>query len=66
MPGGIPVATVAVNGAKNAGLLALRILALENETTALWLDKYMKTMETTVEDKAAKLETTPLSTILGS
>jgi 5-(carboxyamino)imidazole ribonucleotide mutase len=57
MPGGIPVATVAVNGAKNAGLLALRILALENKSTALWLDNYMKTLEEEVERKARKLET---------
>jgi len=56
MPGGIPVATVSVNGAKNAGLLALRILALENEATALWLEKYHKTMEAEVEGKAAKME----------
>jgi len=56
MPGGIPVATVAVNGGKNAGLLALRILALENPDTARWLDKYMKTMEAEVEGKAEKME----------
>jgi len=56
MPGGIPVATVAVNGAKNAGLLALRILALENQSTAAWLDNYMKTMEAEVEGKAEKME----------
>ena len=56
MPGGIPVATVAVNGAKNAGLLALRILALESRSVAQWLELYMKTMEAEVEEKAAKLE----------
>ena len=56
MPGGIPVATVAVNGAKNAGLLAIRILALENQGAAIWLDNYMKIMEAEVEGKAAKLE----------
>ena len=56
MPGGIPVATVAVNGAKNAGLLALRIIALENQGIALWLERYMKTMEAEVESKAAKME----------
>jgi len=56
MPGGIPVATVAVNGAKNAGLLALRILALENQSAAAWLDNYMKTMEAEVEGKAEKME----------
>ena len=56
MPGGVPVATVSVNGAKNAGLLAIRILALENRETAQWLDAYMKTMEAEVEGKAAKME----------
>jgi len=55
MPGGIPVATVSINGAKNAGLLALRILALENKPAALWLENYMKTMEAEVEAKAAKM-----------
>ena len=56
MPGGIPVATVAVNGAKNAGLLALRIIALNNQDAALWLDNYIKNMETGVEIKALKME----------
>ena len=32
MPGGVPVATVAIGGAKNAGLLALQILAADNKT----------------------------------
>ncbi|MDR1933290.1 MAG: 5-(carboxyamino)imidazole ribonucleotide mutase [Spirochaetales bacterium] len=56
MPGGIPVATVAVNGAKNAGLLALRVLALSSRPLARWLDGYMKTLETEVEKKAQRLE----------
>ena len=56
MPGGIPVATVAVDGAKNAGLLALRILALEDKRAALWLQRYAKTLEAEVESKAEKLE----------
>ena len=60
MPGGIPVASVAVNGAKNAGLLALRILAIESRQITQWLETYMKTMEAEVEGKAAKLENTPL------
>jgi len=38
MPSGVPVATVAVDGAKNAGLLAVRILALSDETLAKALD----------------------------
>jgi 5-(carboxyamino)imidazole ribonucleotide mutase len=56
MPGGIPVATVAVNGAKNAGLLALRILALSSQPLARWIDRYMKTMEAEVKNKAEQLE----------
>ena len=64
MPGGIPVATVSVNGAKNAGLLAARILAIKNKETALWLNKYMKDMEAEVEKKAVKLEGQPLERIL--
>ncbi|MCL2809355.1 MAG: 5-(carboxyamino)imidazole ribonucleotide mutase [Treponema sp.] len=56
MPGGIPVATVAVNGAKNAGLLAIRILAIEDKEIKTWLENYMKTMESEVEGKARKIE----------
>lgn len=56
MPGGIPVATVAVNGAKNAGLLALRIIALFSKPAAYWLERYRKTLEAEVESKAEKLE----------
>ena len=40
MPAGIPVATVAINGAKNAGLLALRILASTDKALQAKLDNY--------------------------
>lgn len=40
MPTGIPVATVAIGGAKNAGILAAEILALGDETLAAKLDAY--------------------------
>jgi 5-(carboxyamino)imidazole ribonucleotide mutase len=40
MPRGVPVATVAINGATNAGLLALRILATNNERLGEQLDSY--------------------------
>lgn len=40
MPRGVPVATVAINGATNAGLLALRILATSNETLGDALEDY--------------------------
>ena len=38
MPGGVPVATVAINGAKNAALIAVSILALKDEALAARLD----------------------------
>jgi 5-(carboxyamino)imidazole ribonucleotide mutase len=40
MPRGVPVATVAINGAANAGLLALRVLALDNEALGDALEAY--------------------------
>lgn len=40
MPGGVPVATVAINGAKNAALIAASILALQNEDIARKLEKF--------------------------
>jgi 5-(carboxyamino)imidazole ribonucleotide mutase len=40
MPRGVPVATVAVNGARNAGLLAIRIMALSDAEMAAALDRY--------------------------
>ncbi len=42
MPAGIPVATMAINGAKNAGLFAVQILALTDETLAAKLDRFRK------------------------
>lgn len=56
MPGGIPVATVAINGAKNAGLLAVRMLAAFDSRLAEKLQSYMKELEVSVLDKAKKLE----------
>ena len=57
MPPGIPVATVAINGALNAGLLAAKIVALEDEALAERVADYAASLETTVEEKARKLET---------
>lgn len=56
MPPGIPVATVAIDGAKNAGLLAVEILALADENLAKKLVEYKKTMAESVNEKAKKLE----------
>ncbi len=56
MPGGVPVATVAINNAKNAGLLAAQILGIENNEIAQKLQDYKDKMKTEVEEKAAKVE----------
>jgi 5-(carboxyamino)imidazole ribonucleotide mutase len=45
MPAGIPVATVAIDGASNAGLLALEILALSNSVLSIKLDAYRTKMQ---------------------
>lgn len=51
MPGGVPVATVALNGAKNAGILAVQILAIHSDELTLKLKEFKKEMETTVLNK---------------
>lgn len=51
MPDGVPVATVAINGAKNAGLLAARILgAHHNEGLATRLDDYRRALSEKVQE----------------
>ncbi len=50
MPGGIPVATMAINGAKNAGLFAVQILALTDEVLADKLLKYRQAQTQKVLD----------------
>ncbi|HWV37020.1 MAG TPA: AIR carboxylase family protein, partial [Vulgatibacter sp.] len=58
MPGGVPVATVAIGkaGAKNAGYLAARIMALHDEALAARLDTYVAGMAAAVEEKDRKLQ----------
>ena len=56
MPPGIPVATVAINGAKNAGLLAVQILATGDKKLFLKLEKYKTDLKKSVLQKAKKLE----------
>lgn len=56
MPPGIPVATTAINGAKNAGILAAQILATSDEEIYDKLEKYKSDLETEVLNKASKLE----------
>lgn len=55
MPPGVPVATVAINGAKNAGLLAVQILATSNKDLENKLIEYKQKLARGVEEKAAKL-----------
>ena len=55
MPSGIPVATVAINGGKNAGILAAKILAVSDEALLQKLKEYSENMKKEVEQKAEKL-----------
>lgn len=55
MPPGVPVATVAINGAKNAGLLAVQILATSNSNLEKKLIDYKKGLARELEEKAKKL-----------
>lgn len=57
MPPGIPVATVAINGALNAGLLAAKIIATNDDALASRLQDYADNLEQVVLDKAEHLET---------
>ena len=56
MPNGVPVATVALNGAKNAGLLAARILGASDKQVHLKLTKYREEMKSAVLEKAKRVE----------
>ena len=56
MPGGIPVATVAINGAKNAGLLTVQMLAAFDPQLQEKVKTYKRDLKNSVEEKAEKLE----------
>ncbi len=56
MPGGIPVATVAIGNAKNAGLLAVQILACQQPDLLAQVQAYRQSLTTQVTEKQAKLE----------
>jgi len=56
MPNGIPVATVALNGAKNAGILAVKILGASNDQILAQLDDYMAEMKEAVIKSAEDLK----------
>ena len=56
MPGGVPVATVAINGAKNAGILAAQIIGASNKSLRKKIATYKNKMKNEVELKSKKLQ----------
>ena len=56
MPAGVPVATVSIGGAKNAGLLAARILGASDAALADTLEGYARRLEDEVEEKNRRLK----------
>ena len=56
MPGGIPVATVAIGGARNAGILAAKMLAISDEALLARLKAYSEKMLEEVRKKDARLQ----------
>jgi 5-(carboxyamino)imidazole ribonucleotide mutase len=56
MPAGVPVATVAINGAKNAGILAAQIIGTNSDDTYNAIIKYKRDLEDMVLKKAEELE----------
>lgn len=56
MPPGIPVATMAIDGAKNAALMALKILAVSDEELLRKLKEYSAGLKKAVEEKDARLQ----------
>jgi 5-(carboxyamino)imidazole ribonucleotide mutase len=65
MPGGVPVATVAINGAKNAGLLAAAMLGIKDKALRARLDAMRADMNQEVLGKAQRLEDIGWSAYLG-
>ncbi|MCL2637868.1 MAG: 5-(carboxyamino)imidazole ribonucleotide mutase [Oscillospiraceae bacterium] len=55
MPPGIPVATVAINGAKNAGILAASILSVSDDALAEKLEKYKQSLDKMVHEKISSI-----------
>jgi 5-(carboxyamino)imidazole ribonucleotide mutase len=60
MPGGVPVATVALNGALNAGILAAQIIGSANIEIAQKLDDYKNSLRQKVEDSVSDMQINPI------
>lgn len=56
MPAGVPVATVALDGARNAGILAIQILGANDKILARKLERFKNTLRQKVESTAKKIE----------
>jgi len=56
MPSGVPVATVALNGARNAGILAAQIVGAYDKAIAKKLDAFKKEMKEKVEESAKSIQ----------
>ena len=56
MPSGVPVATVALDGARNAGILAAQILGANDKVLGKRLDKFKNSLKSKVESAAKKIE----------
>jgi 5-(carboxyamino)imidazole ribonucleotide mutase len=55
MPAGVPVATVSIGGARNAGILAARILSVSDDAIAVKLEAFASSLRKLVAEKNAKL-----------
>lgn len=64
MPSGIPVATVAINGGQNAGILAAKILAVSDGALLERLKNYSESLKESVQEKDAKLQEVGYKTYL--
>lgn len=56
MPAGVPVATVALDGARNAGILAAQIIGSHDQPVAIRLDKFKESLKVKVESAAQNIE----------
>jgi 5-(carboxyamino)imidazole ribonucleotide mutase len=56
MPKGIPVATVAIDGAENAALLAIQILSVKDENLKIKLREYRKKMAEEINEKDKEIQ----------
>ena len=56
MPAGIPVATVSINGARNAGILAARIIGATDASLAKKLEAFTESLKVAVAEKNEKLK----------